>query len=270
MSAPPPAGAPAQAGATLPSALGSAVTGLDAFGPFALLTLHDQPFRFRWIPPGTFIRGSPPDEEGRDPDERPHAVTLTEGFYLGETPVTQAQWQAVMGHNPSRFARGGGHPVEQVSWENCNQFCAHLAPLPARLPTEAEWEYACRAGTLGPNWAPGRPLAELCWFADNAGGRTHPVARRQPNPWGLFDMLGNVWEWCADAWTDYPDEAQVDPCPREGEHRVVRGGGFAFPASAQRAAFRLGFPPDHRRPSLGLRLCVGPDWVGPPKAPAAR
>ena len=225
----------------------------DPFGPVAALTLEGQPFRFRWIPPGQFRMGSPPTEFGREPDEDPHPIHLTEGFYLSETPITQAQWTALTGHNPSSFQRGGPWPVEQVSWFDCVQFCAafqsRVPGIRARLPSEAEWEYACRAGTPGPYWDPTRPLDDLAWYNENAGGQTHPVAQKLPNPWGLFDMLGNVSEWCADPYTLHP--AQNTP-------RVHRGGSFDDPALWLRAACRNYEDPHDRCLVRGLRLALGP------------
>ena len=232
--------------------------GVDAFGAFALVEVNGVPFRFRWIPPGPFVRGSPPDEDGRDDDELQHAVVLTQGCYLGETPVTQAQWEAVTGQNPSHFSKGGAYPVESVSWEEGVRFCQAFQSAspgpPTRLPTEAEWEYACRAGTTGPRWDPTCPLGDLAWYEENAGGQTHPVARKKPNPWGLYDMLGNVLEWCADFYAPYPDGWVSDPCGGESERRVFRGGGWSDPAEWLRAAHRSFGPAGIRWRYLGLRL----------------
>ena len=232
--------------------------GVDAFGAFAVVEVNGVPFPFRWIPPGPFVRGSPPDEDGRDDDEPQHAVVLTQGCYLGETPVTQAQWEAVTGQNPSHFSKGGAYPVESVSWEEGVRFCQAVQSAspgpPTRLPTEGEWEYACRAGTTGPRWDPTCPLGDLAWYEDNAGGQTQPVARKKPNPWGLYDMLGNVLEWCADFYAPYPEGRVCDPCSVEGERRVFRGGGWSDPAEWLRAAHRSFGLAGIRWRYLGLRL----------------
>ncbi|HEX2687950.1 MAG TPA: formylglycine-generating enzyme family protein [Kofleriaceae bacterium] len=189
--------------------------------------------RMRWIPPGAFLMGSPEDELGRFPNEGPqHTVMLTRGYWLGETPVTQALWAAVMGENPSRF-RGEEpedleRPVEQVSWDDCQAFLERLnqqvVGLGARLPTEAEWERACRGGTEGATWvgelsreirAP--ELDAIAWYGGNSDEETHPVGRKAPNPYGLYDLLGNVYEWCADATDEretlrsYTSAQAVDP-----------------------------------------------------------
>ena len=213
--------------------------GEDRFGPFATLQVEGTRQRFRWLPPGTYVRGSPEHEAGRWDHEGPqHEVTLTQGFWLGDTPVTQALWRAVMGENPSRFV-DPERPVERVSWDDVQAFGARLGELhPAlapRLPSEAEWEYACRAGTHEATWAGDLELLGvrhapqldvIAWYGGNSGvgydldeaedtsgweEQQHPrdragprkVATQQPNPWGLYDMLGNVWEWCADADRDF-------------------------------------------------------------------
>jgi formylglycine-generating enzyme required for sulfatase activity len=236
--------------------------GEDRFGLFAEVEVKGVTFRFRWIPPGSFEMGSPPDEEGRDSDEAQHTVVLNQGYWLGETPVTQAQWEAVMGQNPSRFSKGGAYPVESVRWDDCTRFCEvfqSLSPGPlARLPSEAEWEYACRALTTGPRWDTARPLGDLAWYTENSGGQTHPVAEKLPNPWGLYDMLGNVWEWCADLYADYPPRTMYDPYNVRGEHRVYRGGSWNFSAPRLRAAVRYRGHPGSRWRSLGVRLARGP------------
>jgi formylglycine-generating enzyme required for sulfatase activity len=160
------------------------------------------------IPAGTYTMGSPPDESGRWEDEKQKEVTVA-SLWVWETATTQAQWRAVMGTDPSYF-KGDDRPVERVSWHDCCSFCEKLNALlgqqhpdvgPFRLPTEAEWEYACRAGTTGPLNVPGATLDEVAWHNGNSGGETHPVKQKKPNAWGLYDMLGNVCEWCQDVWT---------------------------------------------------------------------
>jgi len=190
------------------------------------------------IPPGEFMMGSPADEKRRGVDEPQHRVKITKGFYMGATEVTQAQWQKVMGNNPSYF-EGDNLPVEQVSWDNAVDFCRKLSATEGktyRLPTEAEWEYACRAGSTGPYAGNGK-LDDMGWHGGNSGGKTHPVGTKQANAWGLYDMHGNVWEWCADWYgVDYYRQSPVsDPeGPNQGAPlrwapqgaRVVRGGSW--------------------------------------------
>ncbi len=174
--------------------------------------------RFAWRPPGTFLMGSPPSEPQRWDDEQQHRVTLSKGFWLGVTPVTQAQWQAVMGSNPSHF-QGDDRPVEEVSWDDCQEFCKRLAERDGqryRLPTEAEWEYACRAGTTTPFHFGATLSTEQAnydgnyTYGEGKKGKyreeTTPVGSFPANAWGLHDMHGNVWEWCQDWYGPYLKE----------------------------------------------------------------
>ncbi|MFZ1936389.1 MAG: formylglycine-generating enzyme family protein [Thermoguttaceae bacterium] len=205
---------------------------------------------FVLIRPGSFMMG---DEKG-DADEKPvHKVTISKPFYLGKFEVTQEQWQAVMGSNPSHF-RGAKNPVDRVSWEACQAFIKKLnakfapAQVTFGLPTEAEWEYACRAGSTSQYGFGDREskLAEYGWFADNAGGATHPVGQKKPNAWGLYDMHGNVWEWCAD-WYDgdyYKKSPAIDPTgPTAVTSRVLRGGSWSDPSPYCRSSYRYCLPP---------------------------
>ncbi len=190
-----------------------------------------------WIAPGVFNIGSPDSEEGRGGDEGPlTSVTLTKGFWLAKYDVTQGQYEALMGANPSHFKSAGSDaPVEEVSWDDAMAFCQKLTKqeratgnLPAgyayTLPTEAQWEYACRADTTGPYYA--GDLNAIAWYNENTGNTTHPVGQKQPNAWGLYDMLGNVWDWCADWYGAYPGGTVTDPAgPSSGSFRVSRGGG---------------------------------------------
>jgi formylglycine-generating enzyme required for sulfatase activity len=238
--------------------------GQDGRGAWATASVSGVIVTFRYCPPGKFLMGSPDSEEGRYGDELQHEVELTRGFWLGETPVTQSLWQAVMGSNPSRF-QGGDRPVEKVSWDDCQQFLSRangmLPGLEVRLPTEAEWEYACRAGTTGATWLGANSasaLHRIAWYPENSGGQTQPVKRKESNPWGLYDMLGNVWEWCSDYSADYVSQRAVDPTgPATGAKRVGRGGSWDVDARFARAAGRDAFRPVLRFDALGFRLARG-------------
>lgn len=228
---------------------------------------------FVHVQPGRFLMGSPPGEQDRVSHEEQHEVVLTRPFLLGTAPVTQQEYQAVMGVNPSRF-QGADVPVEQVSWFEAVAFCNALSRAEGleeaylirgtdvrwkgldcpgwRLPTEAEWEYACRAGTTGARYG---NLDAIAWHSGNAGGQTHPVRQKAPNAWGLCDMLGNVWEWCWDWYGTYPGGRVVDPVgPDSGSGRVGRGGSWVFDALFARAAFRYYNSPVYRNVFLGFRL----------------
>jgi formylglycine-generating enzyme required for sulfatase activity len=196
------------------------------------------------IKAGTFRMGS----ENGNPNEKPvTTVSLTKSYWLGKTEVTQAQWQALMGGNPSKFT-GSNRPVENVSWDEAMVFCRKLTEsertagrLPAgygyQLPTEAQWEYACRAGTTD-NYAGN--LDALAWYDANSGGQTHPVAKKQPNAWGLYDMHGNVFEWCLDWYGNYGGGNITDSTgPATGSERVIRGGSWFTDANPSRSAYRL-------------------------------
>jgi formylglycine-generating enzyme required for sulfatase activity/mono/diheme cytochrome c family protein len=200
-------------------------------------------------PPGEFTMGSPASEAGRDRDETQHRRTIGTAFYIGESEVTQEQWERVMGANPSRF-KGATNPVEQVSWNDCKRFCDSTG---LRLPSEAEWEYGCRAGTTG---AYSGPLDGMGWYGENSGGRTHAVETKKANPWGLFDMHGNVWEWCEDGYGDYPAGAGTQAAARaaEGGARVLRGGGWSGFGSNCRSAHRNYDVSGDANGGIGLRV----------------
>jgi formylglycine-generating enzyme required for sulfatase activity len=244
----------------------------DEYGTFAELELAPGVVtRLRWIPPGEFVMGSPQTETGRFEDEGPeHRVKLTHGFWLADSPCTQAEWKAVMGTDPSHF-KGADFPAEQVSWDDCQEFCQKLRVrfpgLEARLPTEAEWEYACRAGTTSA-FNDGSPctkpegedpaLLKLGWFDQNSGGGTHAVRGMAPNEWGLFDMHGNVWEWCQDGYGKYSAHDQVDPAgAARGLWRVYRGGSWANRARFCRSACLSWSGSDWCDHFLGFRLASG-------------
>jgi formylglycine-generating enzyme required for sulfatase activity len=281
------------------------------------------------IPKGTFQMGSPIEEAGAD-DEAQHQVTISKDYFLGMTEVTQGQYEKVMGTNPSYFQKrvirksdSSMYPVEQVSWEDAVEFCKKLSDLPEekaagrvyRLPTEAEWEYACRAGSktvysFGDN---GRDLGNYAWFANNCGSKeldstallakmkangqeyldtlssagcaTHPVGEKKANAWGLYDMHGNVWEWCSDWYGEYPKRldaltelidglgtnpprfvrrkgAVSDPVgPREGSGRVGRGGGWSGKAANIRSASRYYADPSLRDFLLGFRVALSSSGI---------
>lgn len=169
-----------------------------------------------WIPPGSFQMGSPDDEEGRKEDEGPvHKVTISKGFWMGKYEVTQEQYQQVAGTKPSKY-KSERNPVEQVRWDDCLKFVEKLNAKAKgaefRLPTEAEWEYACRAGTTTRYYTGNNEsgLAKAGWHDKNSKKQTHAVGQKEPNKWGLYDMYGNVWEWCSDRYGEYPEEPQVD------------------------------------------------------------
>jgi formylglycine-generating enzyme required for sulfatase activity len=223
------------------------------------------------IPKGTFMMGSPESEEGRQKDETQHEVTISKDYYLGVTEVTQGQYEKVMGTNPSYFLIGrirgssSNHPIEQVSWEDAVEFCKKLSDLPEekkagrmyRLPTEAEWEYACRAGskTAYSFGESSKSLGDYAWFDVNS--QTHPVGEKKTNAWGLCDMYGNVWEWCSDWYGEYPKGAVSDPRgPKEGSRRVVRGGGWCYEAADCRSAYRYGLDPSRHSYFFGFRVAL--------------
>ena len=227
---------------------------------------EDVELRLRRIPAGSFMMGSPADETHRQDDEGPiRRVTISEPFYMGVYPVTQAQWQAVMGSNPSRFAGDPERPVEQVSWDDCQRFVEALNEMGIgtfRLPTEAEWEYACRAGTeTRYYWGDDEDkeeVGEYAWYLENAGRQTHPVGRKKPNPWGLHDMSGNVYEWCQDWYAEsYPDVDETDPTgPGAGLYRVMRGGSWHHWPRFLRSGNRFRYTPGVRYFHVGMRLVM--------------
>ena len=227
----------------------------------------------RWIPPGRFSMGSPIHEPGRELDEVLHSVTLPDGFFFSETPCTQGQWSLLMPHNPSKF-RGADLPVEQVSWEDAREFALKLTEFHHKLglisagwswdlPTEAQWEYACRVRKSGEFHG---PIDSVAWFQLNSQKRTHPVGTRQPNAWGLQDMHGNVSKWCLDWYGQYPFDAVNHPVgPPFGTFRVYRGGGWSDGARCCRSAYRGRSVPDFRSSNIGFSLVLS----GPPSGVVA-
>ncbi|MBF0165336.1 MAG: SUMF1/EgtB/PvdO family nonheme iron enzyme, partial [Magnetococcales bacterium] len=214
---------------------------------------------FVLVPGGTFQMGCDSWTSDCDDDEKPvHQVTLS-GFWLGKTEITQGQWQAVMGSNPSKFSSCGDQcPVEKVSWEDVQTFIKKLNARgdgKFRLPTEAEWEYACRSGGKEENYSGGKGVDQVAWYDGNSGHKTHPVGTRSANGLGLFDMSGNVYEWVQDWNTDYSSAAQTNPIyDSSGSYRVYRGGSWVYGASNTRCANRYSYTPDGRFHILGARL----------------
>ncbi|MEO8034781.1 MAG: formylglycine-generating enzyme family protein [Acidobacteriota bacterium] len=241
--------------------------------------------RFLLIPPGRFVMGSPVTEPGHRPDEQQHEVVLRHPFFLSATEVTQQQWTSVMGYNPSHFTVAGmSAPVEQVTWYEAQEFVRRLNALnhalnqgTFRLPTEAEWEYACRAGTKTvynygnqASWRlanfDGRyPLAGQPAGAYRA--RTVAVAGFRPNAWGLYDMHGNVWEWCDDEYCPYPATPVEDPRQRcASAFKVIRGGSWYFDAASSRTASRYTHQPQLHGFSIGFRVVREAGPGGPVRA----
>ena len=223
-----------------------------------------------WVNPGTFMMGSPSNETGHQSNETQHQVTLTKGFWLGKYEVTQAQWYAVLGTDPSNF-KGSQRPVEQVSYDDALVFCQRLTQkeraegrLPEgyayTLPTEAQWEYACRADTptaLCNGDATEVNMNEVGWYYSNAGGGTHIVGQKKPNDWGFYDMHGNVWEWCLDWYGEYSTMAVTDPTGGStGSHRVVRGGCWNNGADRCRSPSRGYDYPSRNYYDYGFRVAL--------------
>jgi uncharacterized protein (TIGR02996 family) len=218
--------------------------------------------KFSFIPPGEFLMGSN-DSDPAAPGSPVHKVKLTSGFYLGIQQVTQAQWKAVMGTNPS-YSEGVEHPVTNVSWDGCQEFCQQMTKRlkrkgVCRLPTEAEWEYACRAGTTTQFYTGDADtvLKMAAWFSDNSTRKHHPVGELAANAWGIYDMHGNVWEWCGDWFEHYSAEEQIDPTgPVEGVARVNRGGSAYSDAINCRSQSRQWYTPAYQERFLGFRVCL--------------
>jgi len=244
--------------------------------------------RFVLIPAGSFTMGSPGSERGHQKNETLHRVMISKSFYMGETEITQGQWNRLVSPNPSSFKRGDNYPVDSVSWDEAMQFIQFLNKLEGtrkyRLPTEAEWEYACRAGsttafaqgtitTFSCN-EPEPALTDFAWYCYTSGLQSpardfqpHPVKTREPNKWGIYDMHGNVQEWVLDSckwrtiWrtkvgviTDTYQDNIVDPLEKKGGRRIIRGGGWHQTGKYQRSAYRGYYKPSARRNSLGFRI----------------
>ncbi|MCR5164542.1 MAG: formylglycine-generating enzyme family protein [Thermoguttaceae bacterium] len=242
------------------------------------LVLDGIDYAFRWCPPGEFTMGSPQDELTEDQgaakhrdDEKSHVVKISRGFWMLETEVTQKMWQNIMGGNPSKFT-GEQNPVENVSWDQCQEFCQKLTQrlrgelgVKMQLPTEAQWEYACRAGTSGPYAG---DLDKMAWYSSNSESKPHEVGKKTPNEWDLYDMHGNVWEWCSD-WYDekyYSNSPIFDPQnTTDSKDRLLRGGCWNDRPDHCRAAIRYKAAPDQQESYIGLRIVFAP---APPKLAA--
>jgi formylglycine-generating enzyme len=237
--------------------------GQDRYGVWVEFSIRKVTQRMRWIMPGTFTMGSPDSDKEALHSEKPaHLVTISRGFWLFDTPCRRDLWEAVLGAeaNRSRFSRLR-RPVENVSWDDTAEFHKRLSELRPglllRLPSEAEWEYACRAGTRGPRYG---ELDDIAWYWENSGSETHDVGLKKSNAWGCYDMLGNVWEWCLDQKRDYTPLAITDPLGTTlgGVDRVIRGGGSSNGSRLVRAAERDTAGTSEGGIELGFRsLCSG-------------
>lgn len=227
------------------------------------ITVNGVSFNMVKVEGGTFTMGASNDDPDAFDIEMPaHQVTLTKGYAIGQTEVTQALWLAVMGSNPSSITGDLELPVEQVSWNNCQTFIAKLNELTGRLfrlPTEAEWEFAAKGGNKshGYKYAGSDSFNDVAWVKSNCNETTHPVGSKSPNELGLYDMSGNVWEWCQDKFSYYSSSAQVDPTgPTAGYYYVIRGGGWRNEELYNKVTIRNAGLPSNTSPGLGLRLAL--------------
>lgn len=238
-------------------AIDSIVTYGDSHKVF---TVNGVSFKMIYVKGGTFTMGATSEQTGAHSDESPtHSVTLSD-YYIGETEVTQELWSAVMGSNPSNFTGNMQRPVEKVSWNDCQTFISKLNELTGetfRLPTEAQWEYAARGGNLaqGRLYSGSNTIDDVAWYISNSSSSTHPVKTKSPNELGIYDMSGNVYEWCSDWYGSYSSAAQTDPTgPSTGYTRVNRGGCWDNKAVYCRVANRSDCAPEASNRHLGLRL----------------
>lgn len=239
----------------------------NSAGERRVMTVDGVEFAFRWAPAATFVMGSPEDEEERDSYETQHEVTLTRGFWILETETTQKMWRSVTGENPSKW-QGDSRPVDSVGLDEIDAFCAKLreksgAPdgVVFQLTTEAQWEYAARAGSS--DMYGGLSIDDVAWYGDENYGGTHDVATKKPNAWGIYDMVGNLWEWCSDRYAAFGSDRVVDPtggteeeCP--GNVRVDRGGCWDSKPYECRVANRGFYDHDRKGPYVGFRFVVIP------------
>ena len=225
------------------------------------IVVNGVEFNMVKIEGGTFHMGATSEQGGYDEEKPVHSVTISD-YYIGETEVTQELWEAVMGSNPSYFTGNNQRPVEYVSWYDCQEFIKKLNQLTGkkfRLPTEAEWEYAARGGkySRGYKYSGRNDVDEVAWYESNSGETTHPVATKEANELGLYDMNGNVWEWCKDWYGDYQSNSQTNPTgPSEGKYCVIRGGGWNYFDRYVRVSYRDYGTPGSRAFNGGLRLAL--------------
>ena len=235
--------------------------GTPAFdGKDKVFTVNGVSFKMIAVKGGTFTMGATPEQTGANSDELPtHSVTLSD-YYIGETEVTQELWTAVMGSNPSHFTGDMLRPVENVSWDDCQTFISKLNQLTGGrflLPTEAQWAYAARGGnkSKGYTYSGSNAIDDVAWYWYNSDRMTHPVKTKAPNELGIYDMSGNVWEWCSDWYGDYSSAAQTDPTgPATGSGRVGRGGSWRHDATGCRVATHSSCTPASASSDTGLRL----------------
>ena len=226
-----------------------------------VFTLGEMQFTMVEVVGGSFIMGNTEDGDDTEPNERPTRKVTLSNYWIGKTEVTQQLWQTVMGNNPSYF-KGPDLPVDNVSWNDCQQFIKRLNERTGqrfRLPTEAEWEYAARGGTRTNHYlySGGNDATDVGWVWANAKEKTHAVGKRRDNELGIYDMTGNVWEWCQDWYGYYPTTAQHNPKgARAGRYKVNRGGAWCFEKKAARNVARFANKPDGRYKSVGLRLAM--------------
>jgi formylglycine-generating enzyme required for sulfatase activity len=245
-----------------PAKLHNQLSRLDASIQVAnkLLAPRANPYNMVFVEGGTFTMGCKAEQGGECvSDEQPaHQVNLS-SFFIGKYPVTQAEWEAVMGNNSSDF-KGARHPVNRVSWDDVQVFLERLnaqTGMKYRLPTEAEWEYAARGGkySQGFNYSGSDELDKVAWSRQTSDGTSHEVGLKQPNELGLYDMSGNVWEWCSDLYGDYASDSQTNPeGPALRQYRVLRGGGWGSDARCCRVSFRHFHTPNYGKCKSGLRL----------------
>ena len=236
-----------------------------------VVELNGVKMELKHIQAGTFTMGSPSSEEDSYGNESQHRVTLTKDYWIGETEVTQEQYKAVMGRNPSSFSKGGKYPVEWVSWTDAMAFCERLTKAEREngnlpdgyeytLPTEAQWEYASRVGHKASRYhvySGSDEINDVAWYDDNSNSSTHPVGQKRPNELGLYDMSGNVWEWCRDWYGDYPSGSVTDPVgPSSGSYRVLRGGSWYDSARYCRSASRYDLDPASHNYDCGFRVAL--------------
>ena len=217
-----------------------------------------------YVEGGTFTMGATSEQSGEASfnESLTHSITL-DSFYIGECEVTQAQWQKIMGNNPSYF-KGDSRPVELVSWEEAQNFCRELSAITGKtylLPTEAQWEYSARGGkhSKGYKYSGSYAIDAVAWYSDNSGGATHPVKQKQANELGLYDMSGNVWEWCSDWYGLYSSSSHNNPTgASSGRYRVLRGGSSSHIARSCRSSCRDRYAPSGRLDNSGFRVVCLP------------